>query len=72
MKKILFHLQPSLCWMILGGTVFFLAKTLKDNWQQVIEIRMSEVGVFYLAIAFIVTIMAHLWSGGVWISHHKK
>ncbi len=72
MKKILFDLKPFLRWMILGGTVFFLATTLKDNWQQVIEIRISEFGVGYLAIAFLVTIMAHLWSGVVWFSIIKE
>ncbi|MEM1169960.1 MAG: YbhN family protein [Cyanobacteria bacterium P01_H01_bin.35] len=66
MKKILFLLQPYLRWMILGGTVFFLAKTLKDNWQQVIELRITELGIIYLAIAFVVTIIAHVWSGVVW------
>lgn len=66
MKNILSRLKPYLRWVILGGTLFFIAKTLKDHWQQVIEIRISDAGWISLAIAFFVTIMAHVWSGWVW------
>lgn len=66
MKKILSRLQPYLRWMIFGGILFFLAKTLKNNSDQVLEIRISELGWAYLAIAFVVTIVAHVWSGWVW------
>ncbi len=66
MKKILSRLKPYLRWVILGGTFFFIAKTLKDHWQQVLEIRISDAGWTSLAIAFFVTIMAHVWSGWVW------
>ncbi|MEW5861033.1 MAG: UPF0104 family protein, partial [Cyanobacteriota bacterium] len=31
MKKIWSSLKPYLRWVILGGTLFFLAKALKDN-----------------------------------------
>ncbi|MGB3514126.1 MAG: YbhN family protein [Microcoleaceae cyanobacterium] len=66
MKKILSRLKPYLRLVILGGTLFFIAKTLKDHWQQVLEIRISDAGWASLAIAFFVTIMAHVWSGWVW------
>ncbi len=66
MKKILCHLKPYLRWMILGGTVFFLTKTLTEHWQQVLEVRISGLGGVCLAIAFFVTTLAHLWSGWVW------
>ena len=66
MKKIFSCLKPYLRWIIFGGTLFFIAKTLKDHWQQVLEIRISDSGWVSLAIAFFVTIMAHIWSGWVW------
>jgi glycosyltransferase 2 family protein len=53
-------------WLILGGTLFFLAKTLKDNWLQVIDIRIDGVGWTVIAIATLTTLVAHTWAGWVW------
>jgi hypothetical protein len=33
MKQILLRLKPYLRWVILGGTVFFLATAVKDHWH---------------------------------------
>ncbi|OZH53230.1 integral membrane protein [Hydrocoleum sp. CS-953] len=66
MKKVLSGIKPYLRWIILGLTLFFLAQTLKDNWAQVLEIRISDSGWVSLGAAFIITIMAHVWSGVVW------
>lgn len=68
MKKIWSSLKPYLNWFILGGTLFFLAKTLKDNWQQLIERQISDSDIDWtsLAIAFLLTLLAHIWSGWVW------
>jgi len=66
MKKVLSGIKPYLRWIILGITLFFLAKTLKDNWEQVLEIRISDSGWVSLGTALIVTTMAHVWSGVVW------
>lgn len=52
--------------MILGGTLFFLAKALKDHWQEVAATRIDPVGWATLAIALGVTLLAHIWSGWVW------
>lgn len=52
--------------MILGGTLFFLAKALKDHWQEVAAIRIGAVGWATLAIALGVTLLAHIWSGWIW------
>lgn len=52
--------------MILGGTLFFLAKALKDHWQEVAAVRIDAVGWAALAIALGVTLLAHIWSGWVW------
>ena len=66
MNKIGSFLKPYLRWAILGGTLFFLGKALKDNWQEVATIRISNTGWGNLAIAFLFTFAAHLWSGWVW------
>jgi glycosyltransferase 2 family protein len=59
MKKIL-------RWFILGGTLFFLGKALKDNWLEVTSIRIDATGWAILAIATGVTLLAHTWAGWIW------
>ena len=53
-------------WLILGATLFFVGKVLKDNWQQVLAIRVSPIGWASLAIALGTTLLAHLSAGWVW------
>jgi glycosyltransferase 2 family protein len=53
-------------WLILGGTLFFLAKALKDNWYSVMAIRIDGVGWAILSIATGITLLAHTWAGLVW------
>jgi glycosyltransferase 2 family protein len=59
-------LRQILRWLILGGTLFFLAKALKDNWAQVTAIHIDAVGWPILAIAIGVTLLAHTWAGWIW------
>ncbi|MBW4650083.1 MAG: flippase-like domain-containing protein [Kastovskya adunca ATA6-11-RM4] len=66
MKQIWSRLKPYLRWVILGGTLFFLLKTLKDHWQEAAAIRIEPTGWAILAIALSVTLTAHIWSGWVW------
>jgi hypothetical protein len=65
-KQLLARLKPYLRWAILGGTLFFLAATLKKHWQEVGAIRLTAQGWGYLAIALAITLLAHTWSGWVW------
>lgn len=53
-------------WFILGGTLFFVAKALKDNWSEVATVRIDPAGWAILAIATGVTLLAHIWAGWVW------
>ncbi len=53
-------------WLILGGTLFFLAKALKDHWQEVAAIRIDAPGWAIIAIATGVTLLAHVWAAWVW------
>ncbi|MFB2919642.1 MULTISPECIES: UPF0104 family protein [Aerosakkonema] len=66
MKQIQSRLLPYLRWAIVGGTLFFLAKALKDNAASVAAIRIGSAGWAILAIATGVTLLAHIWSGWVW------
>jgi glycosyltransferase 2 family protein len=60
------RLKPYLRWMILGGTLFFIAAALRQHWQEVAAIRIAATGYYYLAIALLTTLLAHIWSGWVW------
>jgi glycosyltransferase 2 family protein len=66
MKEILAGIKPYLRWFILGGVLFFLVKTVKDRFAEVSAIRVDANGWGILAIAVLVTIIAHVWSGWVW------
>jgi hypothetical protein len=59
-------MKQFLRWLILGGTVFFLAKAFKDHWLEVTAIRIDAVGWAIIAIATGVTLLAHTWAGWVW------
>ncbi|MGV2828291.1 lysylphosphatidylglycerol synthase domain-containing protein [Myxosarcina sp. GI1(2024)] len=67
MQQILSAIKPYLRWFILGGTLFFLGKTFKERWQEIIAVELSDGDYFLLLIALLVTLLAHLWSGWVWI-----
>ncbi|WP_026734570.1 lysylphosphatidylglycerol synthase transmembrane domain-containing protein [Fischerella sp. PCC 9605] len=60
-------IKKILRWLILGGTLFFLATALKNNWQGIADIRIDAAGWAIIAIATGVTLLAHTWAGWVWI-----
>lgn len=68
MKKIWSVIKPYFRWGIVGGTLFFLAKTLKDHWQEVAGIQINRAGWFSLLSAFAITLLAHICSAWVWFS----
>ena len=60
------QIKPFLRWFIWGGVLFFLIKTVKDRFAEVAAVSIGDRGWFLLAIAFSITIAAHVWSGWVW------
>lgn len=66
MKRILTQIKPYLRWFIWGGILFYLIKTLKDRWLSVTAVRVDAQSWTLLAIALVITIAAHVWSGWVW------
>ncbi|HBQ97175.1 MAG: UPF0104 family protein [Roseofilum sp. Belize BBD 4] len=65
-QGLLSSLKPYLRWFIVGAALFFLAQAFKDHWQEVLTIRISGWGWISLAIALLITIAAHIWSGWIW------
>ena len=59
-------IKQVLRWLLVGGTLFFLASALKNNWEEVAAIRIDGVGWAILATATGVTLLAHIWAGWVW------
>jgi glycosyltransferase 2 family protein len=59
-------MKQFLRWLILGGTLFFLARAFKEHWLEVTAIRIDAVGWAIIAIATGVTLLAHIWAGWVW------
>jgi uncharacterized membrane protein YbhN (UPF0104 family) len=59
-------IKQVLRWLLLGGTLFFLASALKNNWQEIAAIRIDAVEWAILAIATGITLLAHIWAGWVW------
>lgn len=53
-------------WLLFGGILFFLTKTLKDHWQEVQMLQMTGATWALLTIALGITLIAHIWSGWVW------
>ncbi|MEM7067106.1 MAG: YbhN family protein [Cyanobacteria bacterium P01_B01_bin.77] len=58
--------KRTLRWLLFGGILFFLAKTLKDHWQEVRDLQITGATVALLTIALGITLIAHIWSGWVW------
>jgi len=60
------RLKPYCRWLVLGGTLFFLAAALRKHWREVAAIHITASGWATLVIALGVTLLAHTWSGWVW------
>jgi len=59
-------MKQILRWFILGGTLFFLGKALKEHWVEVTAVRIEPAGWTIIAIATGVTLLSHIWAGWVW------
>lgn len=66
-KDLLSLVKPYLRWLILGGTLFFLAANFRKHWQEISEINITSTGWIYFGLAIFVTLSAHVWSAFVWL-----
>ena len=64
--KIITQIKPYLRWFVFGVVLFFLVKTVRDRFAEVAAVRIDAGGWLFLAIAFTITICAHVWAGWVW------
>ena len=53
-------------WLLLGGILYFLAKTLQQHWYEVLTLEITQATWALLTMALGVTLLAHIWSGWVW------
>lgn len=53
-------------WGILAGCLFFLAKVLRENWQNVLAIQLLPPAWACLAIGLGLTLLAHITAGWAW------
>ncbi|MEO0534106.1 MAG: lysylphosphatidylglycerol synthase domain-containing protein [Cyanobacteria bacterium P01_A01_bin.123] len=53
-------------YFIFGSTLFFVAITIKENWQEIAEVQLTGLSWIYLTLALGMTLLAHVWSGWVW------
>lgn len=72
MKKILSRIKPYIRWMLLGATLFFLLAALKQNWTEVSAIEVTRTGWMLIGLSLVVTIIAHLLSGRIWLLTLKE
>ena len=68
LKKIFKTLKPYFRWFIVGLTLFFLVATLRNHWQEVSQIRLSQQGWGLIGLSLLFTSIAHTWSGMIWAS----
>ncbi|MEM0980603.1 MAG: YbhN family protein [Cyanobacteria bacterium P01_H01_bin.58] len=66
MQYFIRRLKPYLRWVILAVTLGFLLHSLRQNWQQVLALRLTVAAIANLLIALGITLLAHIWSGWVW------
>ncbi len=66
MKSWLSRFKPYLRWIILAAMVGFLLHSLRQNWQQVLELRLTRDAIANLLSATGITLLAHIWCGWVW------
>ncbi|MBP0016260.1 MAG: flippase-like domain-containing protein [Cyanobacteria bacterium SBLK] len=66
LKSVIAASKPVLRWVIFGGICFFVVRTLQAHWQQVMATTPENIHWGYLAIALLVTLLAHCWTGWVW------
>ncbi len=53
-------------WIIIGFTLFFVVNTFHKYWLEIITVKIDAKGWLFLAIALIITMLAHCWSAWVW------
>jgi glycosyltransferase 2 family protein len=53
-------------WSLIGAVLWFLGRTLKQNWQTVATVRIAGQGWGLLTIALLCSLLAHGLAGAIW------
>lgn len=67
LKPVIQRFKPYLRWLILGATLFFIGSALRLHWHDVQTLRIQATGWRWLTASFSITLLAHLWTGWVWV-----
>lgn len=65
-QSVFSQIKPYLKGLIIIGVVFFLGKTVYDNWSEIVSIRLDNQGWSYLAIAVCFTLVSYSFAGWIW------
>jgi uncharacterized membrane protein YbhN (UPF0104 family) len=60
--------KSALRWFALGVALLFLLHTLRARWHEMAGLQLTSAQWGYCAMALLVTAIAHVWSGLVWLS----
>lgn len=66
LKIWLARFKPYLKWIVLIATLIFLGQALKNHWQDVLNIRLTNAAWACLVASLGTTLLAHIWSGWAW------
>jgi glycosyltransferase 2 family protein len=59
-------MKKYLRWVLVAAVAFFLGQAIWHNWQTVAAVRITPIGGVSLAIAFLLSLLAHIVAGSVW------
>jgi glycosyltransferase 2 family protein len=60
------QIQAGLRWALIGAVLFFLGRSLWQNWQTVAAVRIAPIGWLVLAVGLLLSLIAHCWAGANW------
>ncbi|MBE9029477.1 flippase-like domain-containing protein [filamentous cyanobacterium LEGE 11480] len=66
MSKFRVNWPQFLRWGLIGAVLFFLGRTLWQNWQTVASIRITTSGWGLLTIGLAISLLAHCLAGAIW------
>jgi glycosyltransferase 2 family protein len=60
------NLKQLLRWSLIAAVLFFLGRSLWQNWQTVAAVQLAPLGWGLLAIALFTSLLAHCLAGAIW------
>jgi glycosyltransferase 2 family protein len=60
------RIKTGLRWALIAAVVFFLGRSLWQNWQTVAAVRIAPIGWAVLGVGLLCSLVAHCWAGANW------